>query len=568
MRLSSLRVAAVVAAVWFSASGVAHSQVPTKEAGLGVFPFLNGNMDGQINTVVNDAVTRGFDIIYCSAFRTTGLLTGQLWITDVTGSWNTALGAVRPGGAGIDLRALITAAHARNIQVVAVLKCFETDAPPSNTAHKAYLLDVVRYLVNSYDATGAPYYDLDGLALDYVRWVSGSATNPAEVTNFCRDVKAICGSLSLHAYLVAGRFDFDGPTYDANFNSYTAVLNANANGYGQHWEQMARHVDVLMPMAYTADGSIYSTAARHQAYVAKTAEYARTACTRAGVVRRVAPVVKTYTSTGETTTPTTIDASIRGALLQGDGFQLFRWATIANQPTWWAAVQPWAVPGQNRPLPVLSASNLGLTARLDLRNSRDTESAPGTLVARIDLGNDGTFETGWVAQTQVYDWLLARPGASGLIGLQVRDADGLVGSTHRSVRVTANVLTSLQPSLSAGAGGSVNLDLNVGPGGAGVSYAVIGGLSGAVPGTPLAPGFTVPVNFDGVSSALLALINTPVFVNAAATLDANGTARATLTMPPGLLTPVILRTFTWGAFGTSDGVPRFVTNAWSTTIVP
>ncbi len=560
-----------LAAVLALASALpASAQVPSRETSVGVFPFLVGNMDSQINTVVNDAFTRGLDIIYCSAFRTLGPQTGQLWITDVAGNWNTAWGAVRSGGAGIDLRALIQAAHARGIQVVAVIKCFESTAPPSDAAHKAYLFNVLRYLVQNYDSQGAPYYDLDGIALDYVRWVGGGGTvDHNQVTNFCRDVKAICGALTLHTYLLSGRYDFDGPVYDANFNSYATVITTLANGYGQHWENMSRHVDVLMPMAYTANGSIYSLYSRHQAYVAKTAEYARRACTVAGFPqRRVAPVVKTYTDT-ETTTALTVQASVTGALLGGgDGYQAFRWGTLVGHNDWWAELARYAVPGPNRPIADLAATAINLTASLSPAASRDPDGAPGSLSARLDLGNDGTFETPWLPQNQAFQWLLTQPGASRRVGLQVRDVDNLVGSSQRNVRVTGFAsLSSALVSLSATAGGSLDLDLNVGPGGAGIMYAVIGGISGSVPGTVLAPGFTVPVAFDGLTSSLISLINTAFFVNAVAPLNANGVGRATLNMPPGILSPLVFRSFTWGAFGL-DSQPRFVTNPWTTVIVP
>ncbi len=542
------------------------AQTPSKEASVGVFPFLVGNMDPQINTVVNDAVTNDLDILYVSAFRTIGPRQGQLWITDSAGNWNTAMGAVRAGGAGINLKNLITAAHARNLQVVAVIKCFESNAPPSDASHRDYVLDVVRYLVDNFDANGAPIYDLDGIALDYVRWVGGgTGINPTHVTNFCRDVKAICGTLSLHAYLLSGRYDFDGPNYDGNFNSYSNVINILANGYGQHWEQMARHVDVLMPMAYTSDGSIYNTYALHQAYVRTTAAYAKQAAVLAGFpLRRIAPAIKTYQSTGETTTAQTVEASITGALQGGNGYQAFRWGTMVNEPTWWAKMKQYAAPGQNRPLPVLGARALGLTAQLDASQSRDPDGVAGSLSVRYDLGNDGSFETGWLSQTQAYNWLMTQPAAGGEVGIEVRDVDGLVGSTHRRASVIGStVLTTSSASISASQGGSVDINLDVGPGGAGLNYIVLGGLSGSVPGQLLAPGFTVPVNFDAVSSTLISLINTPVFLNAASTLDANGVARATFSMPPGILAPILLRTFTWGAIGlTYDAQPRFVTNAW------
>lgn len=565
--VSSFALPALVARLaCLSVLAVATSAQTSKEASVGLFPFLVGNMDTQINTVVNDAFTNDLDILYVSVFRTTGLRQGDLWITDTAGNWNTAMGAVRPGGAGINLKNLITAAHARNLQVVAVLKCFESTAPPSDVSHRNYVLDVARYLVSNFDANGNPVYDLDGIALDYVRWVGGgTGIDPTHVTNFCRDMKAVCGTLSLHAYLLAGRYDFDGPTYDGNFKSYANVISVLANGYGQHWEQMARHVDVLMPMAYTSDGNIYNTYALHQAYVRTTAAYAKQAAVLAGFpLRRIAPAIKTYNSTGETTTPQTIEASITGALQGGNGYQAFRWGTLVGQPTWWAKLKQYAAPGQNRPLPVFSHRAFGLTAALDASQSRDPDGVAGSLGVRYDLGNDGSFETGWLSQTQAYQWLMSRPGMTGVVGIEVRDVDGLTGSSHRRAQVIGStVLTTHVPSISASQGGSVNINLDAGAGAAGLGYIVLGGLTGSSPGTLLAPGFTVPVNFDGITSAMISLINTPVFVNAAATLDGNGVGRATFTMPPGILAPILLQTFTWAAIGlTQDSQPRFVTNSW------
>ena len=226
------------------------------------------------------------------------------------------------------------------------------------------------------------------------------------------------------------------------------------------------------------------------------------------------------------------------------------------------------MPGPNRPIARLSANPLSLTARLDASASTDPDGAAGSLSVRFDLGNDGTFESIWLPQTQAYDWLLAQPGGYGPVGIEVRDADGLVGATQRRARVSGFLsLTSPSGSYSASAGGPLHLDLDVGPGGAGLTYAVLGGVSGWSPGLPLAPGLTVPVNYDGVSAALLSLMNSPLFVNAFSTLDGNGRARATLNMPPGVLSPLVTRTFAWGAFG-MDVSPRFVTNGWSTTILP
>ena len=302
-------------------AGCLVAQAPSTDVAVGVFPFLVGNMDPRINEIVTNCTTHGIDTLYVSAFRATGPSTGDLWVTDSAGDWNPAWGPVRSTGAGIHLQNLITACHAANVRVVAVLKCFADTVQPDNTAHKQYLLDVIDYFVDAWQGNGTPVYDLDGIALDYVRYVGGTNVNVANVTNFVSDVRQRIGNLSLHAYLIANRYSFDGPTYNGVFNSYASTMGQLQSQFGQHWEQLAGLVDVLMPMAYTANGSIYATYALHQAYVRKTAEYARTAASNAGVpTRRVQPTIKTYTGESETTTDLTIEASITGALLGGAHF--------------------------------------------------------------------------------------------------------------------------------------------------------------------------------------------------------------------------------------------------------
>lgn len=215
------------------AVGPAIAQSPSKDVSVGVFPFLVGNMDGRIQEIVTNCQTHGIDTVYVSVFRATGPSQGDLWITDSAGDWNPAWGPVRPNGNGIHLQNLITACHAANLRVVPVLKCFSDNVQPDNQAHRQFLLGVIDYFVDAWQASGQPVYDVDGIALDYVRYVGGSNVQAANVTNFVRDVKQRLGSLSLHAYLIASRYTFDGPVYNSQFASYTAVINSLANQYGQ-----------------------------------------------------------------------------------------------------------------------------------------------------------------------------------------------------------------------------------------------------------------------------------------------------------------------------------------------
>lgn len=515
-------------------AGCLAAQSPSSDVAVGVFPFLVGNMDPRINEIATNCATYGIDTLYVSAFRATGPLTGDLWVTDSAGDWNAAWGPVRSGGAGIHLQNLIVACHAVNVRVVAVLKCFADTVQPDNLAHRQYLLDVIDYFVDAWQPTGQPVYDLDGIALDYVRYVGGSGVVAANVTNFVSDVRQHVGNLSLHAYLIANRYSFDGPTYNGVFNSYTATMNSLASQFGQNWEQLAPLLDVLMPMAYTADGSIYNTYALHQAYVRKTAEYARMACTNAGVpTRRVCPTIKTYTEAGETTTDLTIEASITGALLGGgDGYQSFRYQFLVQNPTWWTKMAQFAVPGCNWPRPSYTAISPRLTATFDPSASTDSDQTAGSLQVRFDFDGDRVFDTPWAPNAPVAD--LARHPGAWPTTMQVKDANGHVSTTRR--RFTAgSAVTLLPPFVSTSVGGQVQIQLDVGSAGAGNVYLAIASISGTAPGFVWQPGFPVPLNVDGVTTLLASDPNGALLQNGLATFDAQGHATAVLTIPPTVL---------------------------------
>ncbi|MCC6670873.1 MAG: hypothetical protein IT458_07425 [Planctomycetes bacterium] len=539
----------------------------SRDTSFGEWPFLVGNMDGSIAKLVSDARNNNLDTIYINFFRADGPSSGTLWITDSAGRWNSAWGPVRPNGYGIQLVTLIQQARAAGLQVVAVMKCFGDNVQPTSAAHKQYLLQVIDYLVNSYDTSGRPIYDVDGIALDYVRFVgSGTGNDPLQVTNFVRDVRRVVGSLSIHAYLIANRYSFDGPVYDGAWKSYSSVIATLASEFGQHWEQLAPYVDVYMPMAYTANGSIYSTYALHQGYVRTAANYARQAVTRAGFPdRRVAPAIKTY-SDGETCTDQTIDASITGALLGGaNGYQAFRYGTLIGQPTWVAKMKQYAVEGPNLPLAELSTLTAGLTTRLDATASRDFDEPGSALKVRFDLDNDGVFETPFGAN-QPGSFLARKPGPL-RVGVQVQDSQGFVGATTRTVRIP-DPLFANQSTLSASFGGRIGLTLGAGAQGAGRTYLMLAGLSGSAPGVPLAPGLTLPLNFDGLTMGLLGAVNTPVFPNALGTLDAGGTGAAELVLPPGL-GALAGRTLSFAALGAdAQGSFLFVSNARAVFLLP
>src|SRR5262245_18085196 len=82
-------------ALWFASALAA--QAPSTDVAVSEFPFLVGNMDGRIAEIVSNCQTYGIDTFYISAYRATGALTGDLWVTDSAGDWNAAWGPVRSG---------------------------------------------------------------------------------------------------------------------------------------------------------------------------------------------------------------------------------------------------------------------------------------------------------------------------------------------------------------------------------------------------------------------------------------------------------------------------------------
>ena len=544
------------------------AQTPSTDVSVGVFPFLVGNMDGRIAEIVTNCQSHGIDTLYVSAFRATGPSTGDLWVTDSAGDWNASWGAVRSGGAGIHLQNLITACHAANVRVVPVLKCFSDNVQPDNAAHKQYLLSVIDYFVDAWQPNGQPVYDIDGIALDYVRYVGGTNVNAANVTNFVADVRQRIGNLSLHAYLIANRYTFDGPTYNGVFASYASCISGLSSQFGQHWEQLAQHVDVMMPMSYTANGSIYSTYALHQAYVRQTAAYARTACTIAGhPTRRVCPVVKTYTGDSETTTDLTIEASITGALLGGgNGYQSFRYQHLVNNPSWWTKMAQYAVPGCNWPEPTFAASALKLTATLDASQSQDVDQSSSSLQVRYDFDGDAVFDTPWLANA-AQTHLCRYPG-TWRSTVQCKDSTGHVSTTRR--RFQAGSAVTLTPGyVNAIAGGAAQIQLDVGPAGAGNLYLVLATLSGTAPGFVWQPGFPVPLNQDFVTNAFVANPNGTFLSNGIGLFDGNGRATAIVTVPPTLLQPFLWQTVHWNFLSVDlFGLPKCVGDSKPLLILP
>jgi hypothetical protein len=96
-----------------------------------------------------------------------------------------------------------------------------------------------------------------------------------------------------------------------------------------------------------------------------------------------------------------------------------------------------------------------------------------------------------------------------------------------------------QASLSLAAGGSLHPTV-VAPclNPATTLYLIAWTGSGTAPGIPLAPGVTLPLNFDAFTQLGLDGMNGPVFGNFLGILDAQGLGHATFTLPPSVALPV------------------------------
>jgi hypothetical protein len=90
---------------------------------------------------------------------------------------------------------------------------------------------------------------------------------------------------------------------------------------------------------------------------------------------------------------------------------------------------------------------------------------------------------------------------------------------------------------SASGAAVIHLFLDAGPDYAGRRYIIGGGISGSRPGTILPGGNVIPVNRDALSEIILNNLNGSVFQNFSGTLDDEGRATATLSIP-GAINPM------------------------------
>ena len=536
----------------------------SNDSAMGLWPWLVKNVNSDIPKIVADTKNAGMDTIYVSVFRVKGRLWGSLPVEDESGLWNKSWGTVTPY---VKLSALISKAHAEGLQVVGVMSCFlPGKVDPTDTAHQKYLVEkVIGYFFDHFRADGTPWYDLDGMCLDYVRFGAGHNRPTKAVNDFLDRIKARFPWLPLHAYVIANAYSYDGPVYTNSFRSYSGVIKMIADNFGQNYEQMASRLDVILPMAYISNGGVYGSNKTYmKGYVRTVASYVRRAMTIGGSPStKVIVAIKTY---GQADTGS-VNASASGALAGGaHGFMPFRYYTCKS--SWLAVLKNYTVPGTNRPVAGLAFSTKGQSMILDPTLSHDGQDPTSKLTLRFDWDGDGRLDTP-ILKMGTLSRLAPSPG-NRTIGMQVTDTEGLTAWTRRRVYVP-NSLTLSFPMLSASQGGKILFPCDAGPAGAGRFYLTLGSATGTAPGIPLGGGVTIPLVYDSMTFVTLLLGGSSVFPGSLGYFPSTGKVSPAFAPGKGVLPPALVGSklyFAMAFFSPGNFFPEGATNPVTLYIIP
>lgn len=162
----------------------------------------------------------------------------------------------------------------------------------------------------------------------------------------------------------------------------------------------------------------------------------------------------------------------------------------------------------------------------------------GSSVGIMDIDPTTGLPVGGVANpsmmTLITDWVGSEgvtcdPVTGDLFLTQYGDAIAHIAGLDSLASLTASAT-----SVAISAGASVTLNLRAGSNAQGRPYLVGGTLSGTQPGTP-AGSVTIPLNADVLTLFILQNLNSVLYQNFSGTFDTEGSATATIFIPPGLV---------------------------------
>lgn len=136
-----------------------------------------------------------------------------------------------------------------------------------------------------------------------------------------------------------------------------------------------------------------------------------------------------------------------------------------------------------------------------------------------------------------YDFTVTGDTREGTALLRIVVDDGIrrvLLSPRTPIQVSADPLWASRPAVTWAAGGDVDFVLQPGAAAANRSYLLLASNSGSVPGLLVAPGVVLPLNRDSVMEAFFYATVFGQLPSFAGQLDADGRARASLTIPGGV----------------------------------
>ncbi|MBL8768268.1 MAG: VCBS repeat-containing protein, partial [Planctomycetes bacterium] len=207
---------------------------------------------------------------------------------------------------------------------------------------------------------------------------------------------------------------------------------------------------------------------------------------------------------------------------------------------------------------------------------------PGTAGGSLDVGRMTLFFGPTFTRMMEFDGTYHSVQFGASVAVADTDGDGFAevfcsekqwgpGRVHIYRHHTLRLTGPTEVSVTSGA--SVPMSIEVGKLSANSPYLMLMSATGSTPGldVPYAGGTVhVPLTFDALTSAGLSIVNTPLCAGFLGTLDGNGNATSTLTIPGGAISPVFagLSITCAAVVGDAQGNLAYATRAVTIPLVP